>query len=170
MIKIIKKFKDINFDLLFEVYKNVSEKQMEDYYPGLSYEDAVKEYKIEYGEFIEKFLKNPKNFMAINIKEDIYVTAFRLIKINKESTEFYLEALETHSDYLRKGYASELISETLKVLSFDKAIKVKCAIKKTNKGSLRTHEKCGFKIDKNYTVFEDGIIHKDTYSMIYNPN
>lgn len=169
MIKIVKDYREIDFDKLFEIYKNISKKDLKDYYPRLEFEEGIKEYKIEYREFIKDFLKSPDNSVVINIKEDIYLSAFRLITLNKEESKFYLEALETHNDHFNKGYASELISKTLKLLSFDKEIIVESAIKKTNIASLRTHEKCGFKIYKDYAVFEDeGIIkHKDSFTMRY---
>lgn len=172
MIKVVKDYKDMDFNKFFEIYKNISKKDLKDYYPRLGFEEGIKEYKIEYSDFIKEFLKSPNNSVVINIKEDIYFSAFRLITLNKEESEFYLEALETHNDYFNKGHATELISETLKLLSYDKKIKIGSAIKKTNIASLRTHEKCGFKIYKDYAVFEDeGIIkHKDSFTMRYSSN
>lgn len=167
MVKIIEKYKEIDFDLLFEVYKNVPKKRIEEYYPKCNYEEGLKEYKLEYKDFIKDFLKNPNNFLAINIKNNIYVSAFRLISLNRKKTEFYLEALETHSSYLRKGYAKELIEESIKILNKNKNIKIESSIKKLNVASLETHKKCGFLIDKDYVIFDDGVVRKDCYTMIY---
>lgn len=167
MVKIIEKYKEIDFDLLFEVYKNVPKNRIEEYYPNCNYEEGLKEYKFEYEDFIKDFLKRPSNFLAINIKDDIYVSAFRLIGLDRKRTKFYLEALETHGSYLRKGYAKELIGESIKILNKDKNIKIESAIKKGNIASLETHKKCGFLIDKDYVIFEDGVVRKDCYTMVY---
>lgn len=120
-------------------------------YSEASYEVAKKEHKtIREAEqyYVEKFLGR---FMSGNEttyyvweENDEWVSALRLTKLDDH---YFLEALETAPEQRRKGYASQLIQTLIQKLE-DKHVIIRSKVRKTNIASLRTHQKCGFIIEK----------------------
>ena len=69
-----------------------------------------------------------------------------------------IEALETVPDERRKGYASQLITETLSFLRSKNIRKVYSHIDKRNVESLRVHIKCGFQRTAESATYIDGTV------------
>ena len=74
----------------------------------------------------------------------IWVSALRLNYI--EHGLYYIEALETHPEYRKKGFAVKLLSEVLDLLKQQGNYKICSCVSHKNIPSLKTHQKCGFAI------------------------
>lgn len=57
-----------------------------------------------------------------------------------------MEALETRPDYRRKGYGAQLLSSAAASMKKNGSFRLCSCVSKKNIASLRTHEKCGFRI------------------------
>lgn len=73
-----------------------------------------------------------------------WVSALRLYPL--EDRLYYLEALETHPDYRRRGFAAQLLAGVTDELKKQGAFRLCDCVSKNNAASLRTHQKCGFAI------------------------
>lgn len=93
-----------------------------------------------------------------------YISALRL---EPYSDGLLLEALETVPDHRRKGYAVKLIQAVQEELLTQGCVTIYSHIKKTNTASLRTHEKCGFQIIKDYAAYIDGSVNNRAYTLSY---
>lgn len=73
-----------------------------------------------------------------------YLSALRTSEIRKSF--YYLEALETDVNERNKGYDTKLLTEVLEELKKEGSFKLCSCVGKSNTLSLKTHQKCGFRI------------------------
>ena len=68
----------------------------------------------------------------------------------------YIEALETHPEYRKKGYGAKLLLQVLDLLKETGGFKICDCIRKENIASLDNHKKCGFEIvsEKGYDYLQ----------------
>ena len=90
------------------------------------------------------FLAKPGNTYWILEEEGAWVSALRLSRI--EDGFYYMEALETHPRYRRKGYGIKLLQGVIEALKEGGSFKICDCVWKRNTPSLAVHEKCGFGI------------------------
>lgn len=76
--------------------------------------------------------------------EGVWVSALRLYFVKDGFC--YIEALETHPDYRKRGYAAQLLFSVINVLKDEGSFMLCGCVHKRNTASLATHKKCGFKI------------------------
>lgn len=74
----------------------------------------------------------------------VWVSALRTTEI--EPRLFYLEALETHPDYRRQGFASALLRGLLQSLAANGPFELRDCVRRTNLPSIRAHLNAGFVI------------------------
>lgn len=92
----------------------------------------------------EAFFGVPGNRYFVLEADGVWVSALRIYPVE----DFYwLEALETHPEYRRRGYAVTLLRQTITALAADGPVCIRDGVRKTNTASLRTHEKAGFVIE-----------------------
>ena len=116
------------------------------FYPDETDKDVAVQ-KVEAG-FLD-FLKNDffeQDGTSYWILEEngVWISALRLSRIQTDL--YYLEALETRPDQRGKGYAPLLLSSVVESLKKAGPFRLCDCVGKKNTASLKTHEKCGFRI------------------------
>ena len=141
----ITNFKDINKRKLMDAYKESNFENTDYFFPDeKDKEKAV--IKVEEGflDFLKNnFFKKEEATYYVLEENDIWVSALRVCKVKDL---YYLEALETHPDYRKQGYGYKLLSSVIEDLKKNGSFRLCDCINKKNIPSIRTHEKCGFKI------------------------
>ena len=92
----------------------------------------------------ETFFSRPGSSYWIWEEAGIYLSALRLSTI--EPGFYYLEALETHPDYRRRGYAAGLLRAVIAELKKEGPFRICDCVHKKNLPSLATHLACGFTV------------------------
>ncbi len=92
----------------------------------------------------EAFFRVPGNRYFVLEEDGVWVSALRIYPVEDF---FWLEALETHPAYRRRGYGTALLRQTITALAADGPVCIRDGVRKTNTASLRTHEKAGFVIE-----------------------
>lgn len=146
MLYRIEKFSQIDAGKLMDLYQEGNLENIDYFYPGTDdREGALKQIERNFLEFVEKdFLAKPGNTYWILEEEGVWVSALRLSKV--EDGFYYMEALETHPRYRRKGYAVKLLESVIDALKEEGSFKICDCVRKWNTASLAVHEKCGFEI------------------------
>ena len=158
MLLKITEFKDLDKRKLMDVYSESNYENTAYFFPDEADKEAAVR-KVEEG-FLD-FLKNDffgQAGASCRILEDngVWISALRLSRIQTDL--YYLEALETRPDQRGKGYASLLLSGVVESLKKAGPFRLCDCVGKKNTASLKTHEKCGFRI-----VSEEGYdyLHKE---------
>jgi GNAT superfamily N-acetyltransferase len=87
------------------------------------------------------------SYFVLYNEEDIMVSVCRVMEMDHQ---FYLEGLETHRDYYRKGYASALVNEVILYLKEIDISTLRSSVSTSNLGSIQFHKFLGFAIyDEN---------------------
>ena len=92
-----------------------------------------------------------------------YVSALRL---EPYWDGLLLEALETRPEERKKGYAVTRIRAVQDWLRKQGGFKVYSHVSKRNTPSLKTHEQCGFCRFMEHTVWLDGSVNSNAYTML----
>lgn len=155
------------YRLVHDVYFEASFEIAKEKHPNLSdLTEAIREEEHYFVEkFLNKFFSKNENVYYVLEEEDKWVSALRLTKLDGF---YYLEALETAPNQRKKGYASKLICEVIKLIEKNEQAVIRSNVNKTNYASLATHKKCGFVIEKengiNYIL---GTERENVYGMLY---
>ena len=103
-------------------------------------------------------------FAALGFNAHITAKGGVLVDLGGEDSEdgLLLEALETHPQYRKRGYAKQLIMAALKTAECDR---VYVHISRRNAPSIATHRSCGFRKILDHSVYADGSVLRssDTY-------
>ena len=152
MLITITEFKFLDIRKLMDIYCESNYENTAYFYPDEPDKDAAVR-KVEKG--FADYLKNgffEQAGAAYWIWEEggVWISALRLSRIQADL--YYLEALETRPDQRGKGYASMLLSGVVESLKKTGPFRLFDCVGKKNTASLKTHEKCGFRIvsDKGY--------------------
>ena len=110
-----------------------------------------------YGFLSEEFF--PDGICCAWEEKGRYVAALRL---QKWQDGYLLEGLQTHPDHQGRGYAKQLIAESLEALKLEK---VYSHIRRDNGPSIAAHTVCGFRKILDHATYLDGSVHlhSDTY-------
>ncbi|GEM_PF-159599 len=127
-----------------DIYEESSRENAEEFYPQEELTAAVKKVEESFCEFLEEFFRKPGSCYWILEKNGVYRSALRLSTV--EEGFYYLEALETRPDSRRKGFAAELMLGVIGELKKAGPFRICDCVLKDNIPSVRTHEKCGFRI------------------------
>ena len=124
--------------------------------------DSLQEGQDFYGFLCEDFF--PEGICCVWEEKGRYVAALRL---QRWQDGYLLEGLQTHPDHRGRGYAKQLILESLEAL---KPEKVYSHIRRDNAPSIAVHISCGFRKLHDHATYLDGTLHlhSDTY-LFENP-
>ena len=147
MIIEINTFDQVDGRKLMDVYRESNTENTDYFYPNVSNKDeALQKVECDYLNYIESdFLANNKNRYMILEHDGIWVCALRLYCIDDKL--YYIETLETHPEYRRKGYAAWLLTDVIDLLKERGAYMIRDCVDKKNMASLLTHQKVGFVIN-----------------------
>jgi len=154
---------ELDFDALMELYREGNAENAAWFYPQ---EPAEKRMKLAVADFhrylCEQFFPMENAQYWIWEEDGIYLSALRL---EKYQGGLLMEALETHPDHRRRGYAKKLILTVMKQLPANTTIYSR--VSKRNTASLATHDSCGFAKGLDYAEEPDGTINRNTitYTM-----
>ena len=152
----INSFKKIDRIKLMDIYSEGNIENIDYFYSDMSDKnEALKRIEDNFLNYIkENFFKNIRNKYMILEVDGIWVSALRLYYV--EDGLYYIEALETHPEYRKKGYGAKLLLQVLDLLKETGGFKICDCIRKENIASLATHKKCGFEIvsEKGYDYLQ----------------
>ena len=157
MLKRITEYQKVDTRKLMDVYSESNYENTEYFFPDeTDKEAAVKRVEAGFLDFLENdfFHKAEAVYWVLEI-DGVYVSALRTCRIQKGL--YYLEALETRPDSRKKGYGTKLLSGVTDSLKENGPFRLCCCVSKKNSASLKTHEKCGFRVvsDKGYDYMNE---------------
>ena len=131
---------------LMDIYREGNLENADYFYPEIAdKEQAVAKVEGDFMKYIETdFLSSSGNEYWVLEENAVWVSALRLYRINNDL--YYIEALETHPDFRQKGYASKLLNSVINELKKQGSFRLCDCVSKKNTASIRTHEKCGFRV------------------------
>lgn len=146
MLLKITSYSELDKRKLMDIYSESNFENTDYFYPDESDKNtAVAMVETGFLTFLEsEFFKMGKATYWVFEENGVWLSALRTCEIKERL--YWLEALETKPECRGKGYGSKLLSAVLVAM---KAVGEFClcdCVSKNNAASLRTHEKCGFKI------------------------
>lgn len=130
---------------LMDLYAEGNRENAEEFFPDEDPMIGVKKVEKDFLDFLkDEFLPKPENTYWVHAENGIYMSALRLTELPER--RFYLEALETHPDYRRKGYAKKLLSEVIDTLKAGGPFCICDCVGKRNTASIKAHEAAGFRV------------------------
>lgn len=145
MLHRITSFNGIDSRKLMDLYREGNLENAEYFYPEEPLPTAMQKCEADFLQFLQtKFFQREGSEYWILEAEDTWVSALRLSRI--EDGFYYLEALETHPDFRKKGYAARLLCDVIEELKARGPFRLCDCVSKTNLASVRVHRKCGFEI------------------------
>ena len=151
---------------LMDVYREDNEENAAVFFPMIRDKmTAVKLTEEEYLKYLKReFLRDPGNALWVLEADGVWVSALRTYPAAGNAQ--YIEAVETHPDHRRRGYAAKLLTDVLARLKQEGCVKVCDCVEKENTASLKLHERCGFRIarDPGYDYLA-GEAEEDTFGM-----
>lgn len=144
MVLKIRELSDENARKLMDVYRESNIENIKYFYPEVEDNDiGIKKVEKDYISYIKNdFFTDKDRCYYVWEENGVWVSAMRFHKIN--DSLYYLEALETHPNYRKKGFAEKLICAVIDKLKSQGEFEIKSYTGKKNTASQRTHEKCGF--------------------------
>ena len=157
MIIEINTFDQVDRRKLMDIYRESNTENTDYFYPDVSDKDeALQKVECDYLNYIEcDFLAGSKNQYMILEHDRIWVCALRLYCVHDRL--YFIEALETHPSYRRKGYAAQLLAGVIDLLKNRGDYTIRDCVDKKNTFSLLTHQKAGFVIysDAGYDYLQN---------------
>jgi len=147
MLKLIYSMPELDTEQLLAVYKEQGWEEKE----ILSY-------------LREVFFRQSGAFYAVWIEDRKYKSA---VRFGPYRDGLLLHSLETAPDERRKGYAKQLVTESLRYLHTTEYKVVYSHIDKRNKASLVLHKKCGFRIVSDSATYLDGTVTQNACTSSY---
>ena len=145
MIKITE-YQELDTRKLMDVYAEGNYENTEYFFPDEE-DKSIAVQKVEAGflNFLKNdfFSKSDAIYWILDI-DGIWVSALRTCMIQDDL--YYMEALETRPDCRRKGYEATLLSGVVEAFKENGSFRLCSCVSKRNVASLKTHEKCGFRI------------------------
>lgn len=153
MLLKIRELLDSDTTSLMDIYQESSKNNVSYFFPEIiDIEEGIKKANKAYLEYIRNdFLKRNNTCYYIWKDNGIWVSAMRLYKI--KGSIYFMEALETHPLYRKRGYAEKLISSVIEELKQDGDFEMRSYVNINNVASRRTHIKCGFE-ESSESVFD----------------
>ena len=121
--------------------------------------DTLQEGQDFYGFLSEDFF--PEGICCVWEEKGRYVAVLRL---QRWLDGYLLEGLQTHPDYRGRGYAKQLIAESLESLKMEK---VYSHISRDNAPSIAAHISCGFRKLHDHATYLDGTLHRHSDTYLY---
>ena len=165
MLRIAQKLSELNFSELMHVYIEGNLDNGRKLYPDDTEGIQLRKAEEDFYQYLNSvFFKQKESFYMIWSVDGGYKSALRLEPYHDG---YLLSALETAPEARHKGYATNLIKETLTFLSLFGDGILYSHVSKKNIPSLATHRKCGFQVIKDYAVYSDGSVLHNHLTFAY---
>ena len=156
MLKLFYALKELDFSQLMEVYQEGNAENAREFYPREEENIGILLAERDFYQYLkESFFPADGAVYAVWIEEGRYVSALRL---ESYQDGLLLEALETHPDHRRKGYAVKLIGSVRAEMKSRGYHKIYSHVRKGNAASLNSHKACGFQRVLEHAVYIDGSV------------
>ena len=156
MLKLFYALAELDFSQLMEVYQEGNSENAREFYPREEENVGILLAERDFYQYLkESFFPSTGAVYAVWIEGGRYVSALRL---ENYQDGLLLEALETHPDHRRKGYAVKLISAVSAEMKGCGYSKIYSHVGKRNAASLNSHKACGFQRVKEHAVYIDGSV------------
>lgn len=165
MLCFFNNLKELNFGALMELYREGNRENAESQYPGDDLNIGILKSEQDFYQYLQEvFFTTEGATYAVWEEHGCYMSALRL---EPYRDGLLLEALETHPNYRRMGYAKALISAVLEVLKESGIPAIYAHVHKRNDASLRTHASCGFRRVAEQAVYIDGSVNRHSCTLQY---
>lgn len=147
MLLRISRFDDLDERKLMDIYSESNFENTDYFFPDMrDKKEAVRKVEEGFLGFLkdEFFSQSGSEYWVLE-SDGVWVSALRLSRIEKGL--YYLEALETRPDCRRQGHAACLLDGVIDELKKAGPFRICDCISKRNTASIKTHEKCGFRIE-----------------------
>lgn len=146
MLLCFRTFDGVDGRRLMNIYAESNLENTAFFYPKLTDKrEAVKKVEHDFLNYLKsEFLADGENLLFVWEEQGVWVSALRLYRVGDR--RYYIEALETHPAYRRKGYGARLLRGTVEFLKEGGAFCLRSNVSKNNKASLATHKACGFSV------------------------
>ena len=162
MLRWFWRLRELDFERLMLVYREGNRENGWVQYPNLPADRALLQAEADFRMYLqEDFFLHKGACYCIWEENGLYLSALRL---EPWQDGLLLEALETHPDFRKQGYAKRLI---LAVQSELKGKRVYSHVSKKNKASLATHRSCGFSIIRDSVRMLDGTVSSGSYTLMW---
>lgn len=162
MLMIASKLNELSFSALMEVYYEGNLEKAQEEWPHLPESFALQQAEQNFYLYLKDvFFETPEARYAVWVEASKYICALRL---EPYRDGFLLEALETHPDYRREGYAKKLMKAVLEEMP---GRKVYSHIHKQNVASVKTHQSCGFRKILDHAIYIDGSVNQRACTFLY---
>lgn len=165
MLRIFYRLKEMDFGKLMELYSEGNRDNAEQQYPQEDVNIGILLVEQNFYQYLnEVFFPTEGAFYAVWLEEGRYISALRM---EPYRDGYLLEALETHPNYRRKGFAKALITAILRQFGCTDTSSVYAHVHKGNDASLKTHLACGFTRISEQTVYIDGSVNSRCCTLQY---
>lgn len=162
MLLVFENLKDLSFSKLMAVYEESNRENGAEFWPGMEEGQRILRAEQEFYQYLrEVFFPTDNAWYYVWEENGAYVAALRL---EPYRDGMLLEALETHPDHRRKGYAGQLIQAVQEICP---NCIIYSHVGKRNLASLKTHEKCGFRRIADQAVYADGSVNSRSYTLCW---
>ena len=156
---------ELDFERLMAVYREGNRENALDLYPDMPVEAAQRRAEQDFREYLqEDFFVHKGACYCVWEESGQYLSALRL---EPWQDGLLLEALETHPDFRKQGYAKKLILAVQLELT---GKRVYSHVSKKNKASLATHQSCGFSIIRDFVRMLDGTVSSRSWTLMWQAN
>lgn len=157
MIVKISDYRKIDQRKLMDVYSESNLENTDYFYPDETNKEAAVS-KVEAGFLCflkDDFFRYAEAAYWVLEEDGVWISALRTCET--QPGLYYLEALETRPDHRQRGYGAFLLSGVLEEMKANGPFRLCDCVGKKNTASLKTHEKCGFRIvsDKGYDYLHE---------------
>ena len=165
MLKLAYNLGELNFSSLMAVYAQGNKVNAQEFYPEEDENVGILRAEDDFYQYLSQSFFSVKGAVyAIWQENGQYISVLRL---EPYQDGLLLEALETHPDHRRQGYAKELILAVLRWLKAQGGAPVYSHIHKRNQASLQAHLSCGFERISEQAVYIDGSVTNRSCTMCY---
>lgn len=163
MVLFINEYDQMDIHMLLELYRESNIQRAREIRWCDKPSDRLDIVEDEFLEYLRTdFFASQGAFYAVWQERDLYVSALR---VEPFDDGVLVEAVETHPQYRRKGFAKRLIKEVLAMV--DKKYPVYSHVHKNNTASVGLHISCGFQYYLPHAKYIDGTITSNAYTMKY---
>lgn len=161
------RFSELDGRKLMDLYGESNRENAEDFYPDADAAVGTARVEESFLAFLrDEFLPKPENTYWVWEEDGVYLCALRLTEFNDRL--FYLEALETHPAFRRRGCSEKLFSAVIDALKPGGPFRICDCVSKRNVPSIAAHQKAGFRIVSDSGYDYPGQTSKDhEYSFAY---
>lgn len=160
MLEVFDSLKNLNFQMLMDVYAQSNRENAEVYFPQLSEPQGVAMVEQQFYTFLQEvFFKTRDSRCCVWLADGKYVSALRL---EPYRDGLLLEALETAPEQRHKGYGRRLMQAALAQIQ---GKPVYSHVGKRNAASLALHMGCGFEKIQDCAVYIDGSVSQNAVTL-----